>query len=256
MITITPIPAFTDNYIWLIAEANNAWVVDPGDAQPVLRYLKEKNLNLAGIVATHHHFDHTGGIDQLLRQYPVPVYGNSEQIPQVTRALQEGDRVRLGSSELQVLAVPGHTLDHIAYFGSIAGHGDCLFCGDTLFSAGCGRVFEGTAEIMLNSLNKLASLPSQTKIFCAHEYTLANLKFASAVLPTSAEVQQRTEVCQQTRARHQPTLPAMLAGELTYNPFLMAGNAQVIDAAAKQLGRKPVDQIEVFATIRRWKDNF
>jgi hydroxyacylglutathione hydrolase len=256
MINITPIPAFQDNYIWLIAVDDQAWVIDPGDAQPVLEFLATHKLTLAGIIATHHHFDHIGGINMLLSQNRIPVYGNPAKISQVSVPVQEGDTLNLNGFKLRVIDVPGNTLDHIAYFGDIPGYGPCLFCGDTLFSAGCGRLFEGTPEIMLSSLGKLAVLPANTKIFCAHEYTLANLAFAKAVMPESADVQTRIDRCQQLRANRQPTLPAILSEELTYNPFLMTSNDQVITAATNQLGHAPDRETDVFAAIRQWKDGF
>lgn len=256
MINIAPIPAFTDNYIWLISHAQRAWVVDPGDAQPVLNYLQQNNLTLAGILLTHYHFDHIGGVNKLLSNAQVPVYGNPQKISQVTEALNEGDKIKLENIELEVIAVPGHTLDHIAYFGHIPEQGPCLFCGDTLFSAGCGRLFEGTPEQMLRSLEKLKQLPVETKVFCAHEYTLANLAFAREVMPESQHVQQRLTECEQSRAQHQPTLPARLGDELRYNPFLMADDDQVINAASQRLKAKPANETEVFATIRQWKDSF
>lgn len=256
MIRIVPVPAFQDNYIWLIAQNNHAWVVDPGDASPVIQYLSEHQLVLKGILLTHHHFDHIGGVDKLVQAFKVPVYGNPQKIRQVTEAVREGDQLTLEDISLNIIDVPGHTLDHIAYFGEIEGQGMCLFCGDTLFSAGCGRLFEGTPETMYQSLAKLTGLPANTKIFCTHEYTMANLAFAKAVLPDSDAVHNRIKHCQNIRSQNLPTLPAILSEELTYNPFLMSKNDQVIKAASQRLGRIPENDIETFGAIREWKDNF
>ena len=220
MIRILPVRAFRDNYIWLITagDSGNAAVVDPGDAAPVLDALQAHGLRLCAILITHHHADHTGGVRQLLAGQQVPVYGPArESIPGMDHALQDGDTVTLEELQLEfrVLDVPGHTAGHIAYYGH-----DCLFAGDTLFMAGCGRLFEGSAEQMHASLQKLLALPPQTRVYCAHEYTLANLRFAAAVEPGNDAVAQRTGASEALRARDNPTVPGSLEQERLTNPFL------------------------------------
>ncbi|MDG9667218.1 hydroxyacylglutathione hydrolase [Hahella sp. CR1] len=257
MTEILPIPAFNDNYIWSIQnDQGDAWVVDPGDAQPVLRHLAENGLTLRGILITHHHHDHIGGVNELLANYAVPVYGFMRSaIKAITIPLQEGDRVELGDFSLEVLETPGHTLDHIAYFGEIAG-APRLFCGDTLFSAGCGRLFEGDPAMMRQSLDKLRRLPANTYIYCAHEYTLSNLRFAQAVMPESDEVNKRKLQCESLRAQGVPTLPAVLGEEVAYNPFLMAEHPAVRRMAQEVSGSPCATATDTFAAIRAWKDRF
>jgi len=257
MTKIIPIPAFHDNYLWLYQHGDDAWVVDPGDAAPVEATLKEMNLNLAGILITHHHMDHIGGVTSLMSKRHIPVYGNADaNISGITHPLKEGDALSLPGLSLKVIKVPGHTLDHIAYFGEADNIGSVLFCGDTLFSAGCGRLFEGTPAMMLESLTKLKNLPGNTKVYCAHEYTLANLAFAKVVMPESSAVQDRINECTTLRLEGKPTVPALLEGEKAYNPFLRTDAPEVIANAAKQLGHKPANEAEVMAAIRGWKDNF
>ncbi len=257
MTKIIPIPAFHDNYLWLYQHQQEAWVVDPGDAAPIEKALIELNLTLTGILLTHHHMDHTGGVRSLTSQRQIPVYGNAEaDIQGITHPLHEGDTLALPGLSLQVIKVPGHTLDHIAYFGEAEGIGPVLFCGDTLFSAGCGRLFEGTPAMMLKSLSKLKQLPGATKVYCAHEYTLSNLAFAKVVMPKSVAVQNRINECASLRQAGRPTVPALLEGEKAYNPFLRTDDPQVIEKATAQLGRIPNNEAEVMEAIRRWKDNF
>lgn len=196
MLKVIPIPAFQDNYIWLFhaVDQKKAYIVDPGDAAPVIKYLEEQDLELSGILITHHHADHTGGIDGLLAVNDVPVIGpDSPKISSLTRHVSENDFVNIGGFSFNVIGVPGHTIDHIAFFCS--GREDSmlpiLFCGDTLFAGGCGRIFEGTPGMMYASLQKLARLPEKTRVYCAHEYTLANLTFGAAVLPDSKAIRSR-----------------------------------------------------------------
>ena len=220
---LLPIPAFSDNYIWLLVQDGKAWVVDPGDAAPVLQVLHKKNLQLAGILVTHHHADHSGGVIELLQHCPVPVYGpcNSPVSNLISHALQDGDLIRLGEVDFSVIAVPGHTLDHIAFYSASE---KALFCGDTLFSAGCGRIFEGTYEQMYQSLSKLAALPDDTKVCCAHEYTLSNLRFAVAIEPSNPDVAGYQNHCEALRKENQPTLPSTVGLEKRINPFLRCKN--------------------------------
>jgi len=257
MTSIIPIPAFTDNYIWSIEDGTSAAIVDPGDAAPVLAHLEERGLELVAIVTTHHHGDHVGGNEALLAQFDVPVFGPArERIPGRTRALAEGDRIELPKLGLSfsVLDVPGHTAGHIAYVGEV--EGPVVFCGDTLFAGGCGRLFEGTAEQMWNSLSKLASLPDATRAYCAHEYTLANLRFARAVEPGNAALQARIEIETARRERGEPTVPSSIEDERATNPFLRAAEPHVRAAAEAQAGHALRDTVAAFAALREWKNRF
>lgn len=219
MSQLLPIPAFSDNYIWLLAQEGKAWVVDPGDAEPVLDTLAKEKLKLAGILITHHHDDHTGGIAELLQHFDIPVYGphDSPACKVISQPLHDGDSIHLGSMNFSVMAVPGHTLDHIAFYSAAE---KILFCGDTLFSGGCGRVFEGTYEQMYNSLLKLLALPDDTRICCAHEYTLSNLRFALTVEPDNQDLVEYQQRCERLRQKDQPTLPSTIQQEKRINPFL------------------------------------
>lgn len=257
MLSISPIPAFSDNYIWLLRDpaSRQAVVVDPGDAAPVLATLAADDLQLAGIMITHHHYDHVGGLAELLAQYQVPVWGpHNPTIEGITQRLGAGDKVSVLGHEFEVLEVPGHTLDHIAFFHR--GEQPLLFCGDTLFAGGCGRLFEGTPAMMLASLESLAALPPATRVYCAHEYTLANLTFARAVEPANEALQQRLSDAEQTRARDEPTVPSDIALELATNPFLRCNQTTLLDSlrAQDKIGKET--GADVFATVRAWKDNF
>jgi hydroxyacylglutathione hydrolase len=258
MAAIIPIPAFADNYVWLLREGRAAVVVDPGDAAPVQAYLDREGLDLAAIVATHHHGDHVGGIEALVARRHVPVYGPArEAIPARTHALREGDRVALDELGLgfRVLDVPGHTAGHVAYTAHVAGV-PVLFCGDTLFAAGCGRIFEGTPATLWTSLAKLAALDPATRVYCAHEYTLANLRFAAAVEPASVALAQRAARDAALRDRGQPTVPSTIADELATNPFLRAGAPAVRAAAEAHAGHSLDGDVAVFAELRAWKNAF
>jgi hydroxyacylglutathione hydrolase len=245
MPSIIAIPAFTDNYIWLIRKGGDAVVVDPGDAAPVLDHLAREKLALRAILTTHHHADHVGGVPALVERFPVPVFGPArESIPARTTALREGDRVD----------VPGHTAGHIAYVGDIGG--PVVFCGDTLFAAGCGRLFEGTPEEMWDSLSKLARLAPATRVYCAHEYTLANLAFAAAVEPASAAIAARTAVEAAKRREGLPTLPSTIGDERATNPFLRADLAVPRRAAESHAGRPLATPVASFAVLREWKNGF
>jgi hydroxyacylglutathione hydrolase len=257
-LAVLTVPAFNDNYLWLIHDGVNAAAVDPGDAQPILAALKAHGLTLTAILLTHHHADHTGGVPALLQHYAVPVYGpRNDGIAAVTQPLSEDAPVDVPGLDLQlsVLEVPGHTLGHIAYFR--AGDEPWLFCGDTLFAGGCGRLFEGSPSQMVDSLNKLAALPAETKVFCAHEYTLSNLRFASAVDPGNAALQARMEADTAKRARGVPTVPSTIGMERNTNPFLRYAEpqiaAQLVAAGKLQGGEAPV---AVFAALRQWKNTF
>ena len=254
-LTIHPIPAFTDNYIWCIHNNSSAVVVDPGDAQPVLEYVKANGLTLSAVLITHHHRDHTGGIAKLVSAHPeLPVIGpRGGHIRGLTKSVSQGDTVTLPvlKMALQVMEVPGHTLDHIAFFG----HG-LVFCGDTLFSAGCGRLFEGSPEQMLHSLNKLKRLPDNTKVYCTHEYTQANVNFALAVEPENSALVNYAQWVKATRDKNNPTLPSTLKEQKAINPFLRSHELSVKTAAEAYCENSLADDVAVFAAVRRWKDEF
>jgi hydroxyacylglutathione hydrolase len=254
MVQIHGVPAFEDNYLWVIEDGRNAAVVDPGDASPVGDFLDARGLALTAILATHHHKDHVGGLAALAARGGVEVFGPaSERIAGVTRPLAGGERIDvpgLGLS-LDVIAVPGHTAGHIAYAGD-----GFVFCGDTLFAGGCGRLFEGTAAQMAASLAKLAALPPATRVYCAHEYTLANLRFAQAVEPGNARLARRFLAESDKRARGEPTVPSTLALEIETNPFLRAHVPEVAGSAARHAGHPLATPLEVFAAVREWKNAF
>ena len=250
------IPIFEDNYIWLILNLTKDKViaVDPGDAYPLIDYLTSNQMKLEAILITHHHRDHTNGINELKKRFDVNVYGPQvENIDGVTNPVAEGSQIEfpfLGAS-FTVMDIPGHTRGHIAYY--VPGF---LFCGDTLFSAGCGRLFEGTAAEMYRSLQKIAALPLDIKLYCTHEYTLQNLKFARLIEPNNVEIQNKINRVLALRATHRPSLPALLSEELTINPFLRCHLDDIVANAEKQAGFKLNSPTEVFKTLREWKDGF
>jgi len=255
---IIPIPAFADNYIWLRRDGVAAAIVDPGDAAPVMAYAQRVGITPCAILATHHHGDHVGGIPALLERWPVPVFGPArEKIPGRTQSLEGGDRFTVPGIEttFDVIDVPGHTAGHIALFGEFGG-GPVLFCGDTLFTGGCGRLFEGTPKQMWTSLSALAALPPETRVYCGHEYTLANLRFALAVEPGSAALQARNERDKARRDRGEPTVPSTMGEERATNPFLRAHLPEVRDAAAAHAGYALADDVASFAALREWKNAF
>ncbi|MCC6206887.1 MAG: hydroxyacylglutathione hydrolase [Gammaproteobacteria bacterium] len=258
MIQVIPVPALRDNYIWMIrldgtgAEAP-AVIVDPGEAAPALSALAAHKLRPIAILITHHHPDHTSGIPTLLRHFPVPVYGPAElrlgpSCPTVP--VREGDELSPGGLRLRVLEIPGHTLDHLAYYHD----GGLLFCGDTLFTGGCGRLFEGSARQLLTSLHRLASLPDETRIHCGHEYTLANLSFAARMEPDNHRLAARIEETRRLRNRNLATASATLAEEKATNPFLRCHVPAIRQAAERFCDQTLSTELDVFATIRYWKD--
>lgn len=259
MNSVLHVCAFEDNYIWLIRSRSVQYpdhviIVDPGDAAPVLAALAQRHLIPAAILCTHHHPDHVDGVPDLLRHYPVPVFGPArENIPSVTRSVEDGDNIHIKymGIDLQVLATPGHTHGHVAYYG----HGS-LFCGDTLFSAGCGRLFEGTAAEMHASLGRLAALPPDTAVYCGHEYTLANLRFALTVEPENADTRAYRDRVATLRAAQAPTLPSTIGLEQRINPFLRADEPTVHAAVEAHTQQRLESVLDVFAALRRWKDHF
>lgn len=252
------LPAFTDNYIWSLTNGTDAIVVDPGDASVVTQWLTEQGLNLAAILITHHHPDHVGGIHALLEKHTVPVYGpKRETIPHMSHPLSEGDTVQVPGFNLSfsVMDIPGHTAGHIGFYCE---EQDWLFCGDTLFSAGCGRLFDGTIEQLYHSISRINTLPARTQVFCTHEYTLANLAFAHAVMPANVDVENHIEKVNALRNNDQPSLPTTLATERKINPFLRSDNADVQAACqANDASLAPLaEPMQCFAALRQWKDRF
>ena len=257
MLEVSPVRAFSDNYLWLIrapGAGGVAVVVDPGDDRAIEAALGQQGLSLRAILVTHHHADHVGGVQALAARHGAEVFGPArERMPCEYRPLDDGDIVSLADLGLQfrVMAVPGHTLGHVAYHG----HG-ALFCGDTLFSAGCGRLFEGTPAQMLGSLDRIAALPDDTRVYCAHEYTLSNLRFAAAVEPGNADVLETLDTVQALRARDGITLPTTLGRERRINPVLRCREPAVRAAAEARAGAPLPGPADVFAVIRAWKDGF
>jgi len=253
---LIPIPAFDDNYIWLLHDGQRALVVDPGDAQPVLDALQREGLQLVGILVTHHHADHTGGVDILRNFTGASVFGPAnERMPEPLQRLNGGDSVQLLGLDFTVLDVPGHTAGHIAYFAQVPGEAPVLFCGDTLFSGGCGRLFEGTAPQMRASLQLFAELPIATRVCCAHEYTLSNLKFAVEVEPDNPQLLDYQSRCLALRAQGIPTLPSTIETERQINPFLRSEQPTIM-ASALRFDADGFAQNGAFSTLRQWKNQY
>lgn len=253
---LSALPAFADNYIWMLHDGVQAVVVDPGDAAPVVQALDAHGLQLAGILVTHHHADHVGGVDALRPRLRGQVWGPArEKIPAPYAALKDGNCITVAGLRWRVIDVPGHTAGHIAYFEEGADAAPLLFCGDTLFSAGCGRLFEGTPAQMHTSLARLAALPADTRVCCTHEYTLSNLRFAAAVEPGNAERAAYELRCRAQRAAGQPTLPSSIGLERQINPFMRCTEAEVM-AAAQARNAAANDAVSVLATLREWKNQF
>jgi hydroxyacylglutathione hydrolase len=254
MLAIHAVPAFKDNYIWMIENGREAAAVDPGDDAPVEQFLAARKLALAAVLATHHHADHVGGLPALVRRWKCPTFGPAREVAApLDRRLAEGDTFTVPGLELELstLDIPGHTAGHIA----LVGHG-ALFCGDTLFACGCGRLFEGTPPQMVESLAKLARLAPSTRVYCGHEYTLANIRFAQAVEPGNAALASRCQRDEARRTRGEPTLPSTIGEELATNPFLRCGEPEVVASAARHAGRPLSGAVEVFAELRQWKNAF
>lgn len=257
MMQVFAVPAFNDNYLWVLANGRCAAVVDPGDAAPVEAFLAANSLTLTAILATHHHGDHVGGLLALKAHWKCRAFGPaSEDIAGLDQRVREGDRIAVpGIDEsFDVLDIPGHTAGHIAYVR--VGGEPMVFCGDTLFACGCGRLFEGTAAQMVDSLGKLKRLPPGTRAYCGHEYTMANIRFATAVEPDNAALRERVSREAAKRARGEPTLPTTIGEELATNPFLRWEAPEVIASAQKHAGHALRGPVDVFATVREWKNNF
>ncbi len=253
MLKITAVEALQDNYIWLITGRGHAAVVDPGEAEPVIAALEGDGLTASAILLTHSHHDHVGGVSGLLERYAIPVYGPAaEPVAELTHPLRGGERLHLKGVEadLAVLDISGHTIGHIGYHGNGA-----LFCGDTLFTAGCGKVFDGTVEQLFLSLEKIAALPDDTLIYCAHEYTAENLRFAQMVEPGNRAVAKRRRETRRLRLAGVPCVPSTLAREKATNPFLRCAVEEVSAAAQRFAGRTLDTRLEVFAALRHWRDS-
>jgi hydroxyacylglutathione hydrolase len=254
MINIEPIEAFSDNYIWLVTTNEGSIVIDPGESQNLLKILKESNLNLKAILITHHHFDHTGGIEEILSEISIDVYGPNNNIDSINIRVANGSQINLLGIEFEIIEIPGHTLDHIAYYSENNGH-PILFCGDTLFAGGCGRVFEGTFEQMHDSLSILKNLPLNTKIYSGHEYTESNLKFAKSVEPLNQRIISRYNDVIKLRKQGIPTLPTTIKLELETNPFFRVDLEEVQETISKKFNT-PKKEKDIFTAMRQWKDNF
>ncbi|MBM6551912.1 hydroxyacylglutathione hydrolase [Marinomonas ostreistagni] len=258
--TFFPLPALNDNYIWITenSEQKKIWAVDPGDASVVKDYCQNHGVTLAGIILTHHHWDHTDGVPELRNSYDCPVYGPESLAPdKVTVPVRQGDTITINQVELMAIATPGHTLDHLCYFGEPEHDAPILLCGDTLFRGGCGRLFEGSPAQMLNAMTRLRELPGDTRVYGTHEYTLANYRFAKAIDPDNQALEKADQDAQALRQDQQVTLPSTIALEVQTNPFFRFDVPHVIDHAAQLLNETPAsDLVSAFAQIRRAKDGF
>lgn len=254
MFTVSAVPIYQDNYVWIITAGNEHWVVDPGDHQPVIDYFTSREEQPNGILITHNHWDHVTGIGPLVEHYQIPVYGpDNPAIKGLDHGLKEGDTVALGPYQAQVLETPGHTLDHVSYYLP-----ECasLFCGDTLFAAGCGRLFDGSMDQLYRSLQRLSQLPAETKVYCTHEYTVANLTFAQAAEPNNTAIADRLARSKEQRDRNLSTLPSNIGEERATNPFLRAHVAEIKAQVAQQTGQLNTDDMTTFAGLRNWKNRY
>jgi len=254
MVKIESIEAFTDNYIWLVTTNEGSIVIDPGESSNIINLVHKNQLDLKAILVTHHHFDHTGGIEEIISHCPVDVFGPFNNIQTIRKKLKGGDILNVIGIEFEIIEIPGHTLDHIAFYSENNGR-PILFCGDTLFAAGCGRVFEGTYEQMFESLIKLKNLPTNTNIYCGHEYTLSNLRFAKEVEPFNKDILSRYNKVLKLREKGTPSVPSTLSTELKTNPFLRCDNKEVQENISSKF-KITKENKEIFKALRSWKDNF
>ena len=254
MLSVEPIKAFEDNYIWLVTTNEGSIVVDPGESSKIIKLIDENKINLKGIFVTHHHYDHTDGLEDLSRKLNIDIYGPSNNINEINKRVKNSDHISILGIDFKIIEVPGHTLDHIAFYSFNNGE-PILFCGDTLFAGGCGRIFEGTYEQMFESLNKLSSLPKNTKIYCGHEYTLSNLKFAIEADSSNKDLIKEYEQIKRLRNIDCPSLPSTLDRELKVNPFLRYDNYLIKNKIKKEFGISG-NGLDIFTALRKWKDSF
>ena len=254
MLSIKPIKALSDNYIWLVTTNEGSIVIDPGESKQIIDLVKSNEIDLEGILITHHHYDHTNGIEEILKYKKVEVYGPKNNVNAITKRVKQNDVFNLIGLKFEVIETPGHTLDHIVFY-CLKDEKSILFCGDTLFSGGCGRVFEGTYSQMYESLKKLSKLPEDTQIFCGHEYTSSNLQFACAVEPNNQFIKEYNEEIIEKTKNGEPSLPSSLKIEHMINPFIRCNEENLIDNINKKFGEVS-SEIEIFSTLRKWKDDF
>ena len=254
MLSVKPIKAYQDNYIWLVSTNEGSIVVDPGESKKILNLIDNNEIDLKGVLITHHHFDHTNGLSDLLNERGLEVYGPKNNVNGINNIVKNNDKFKVIGIDFEVIEIPGHTLDHIAFY-SINDGEPILFCGDTLFSGGCGRVFEGTFDQMFNALKKISKYPKETKIFCGHEYTLSNLKFALAVDENNEDLIEEYDNIKNIVDSGNPSLPTILEKELKINPFLRCDNHHIKNKIVSKFNTSD-DEFEVFCALRQWKDNF
>ena len=253
MLIVEPIKAYTDNYIWLVSTNEGSIVVDPGESKEILNLIDSNKIDLKGVLITHHHYDHTNGLLDLTNKMNLEVYG-PKKIEGINNIVKESDKFSLIGINFEVIEIPGHTLDHLAFFSS-NNKDPILFCGDTLFAGGCGRVFEGTFEQMFKSLKKISNYPKETKIFCGHEYTLSNLKFALEVDEDNKELADEYINVKNLISSDIPSLPTSLNKELKMNPFLRCNEINIKNKVTDKFDIID-DELEIFTALRKWKDNF
>ena len=254
MLSVKPIKAYQDNYIWLVSTNEGSIVVDPGESKKILNLIDNNEIDLKGVLITHHHFDHTNGLSDLLNKRDLEVYGPKNNVNGINNIVKNNDKFTVIGIDFEVIEIPGHTLDHIAFYSFDDGE-PILFCGDTLFSGGCGRVFEGTFDQMFIALKKISKYPKETKIFCGHEYTLSNLKFALAVDENNEDLIEEYDNIKNIVDSGNPSLPTILEKELKINPFLRCDNHHIKNKIVSKFNTSD-DELEVFCALRQWKDNF
>ena len=254
MLSVKPIKAYQDNYIWLVSTNEGSIVVDPGESKKILNLIDNNEIDLKGVLITHHHFDHTNGLSDLLNKKGLEVYGPNNNVDGINYIVKNNDKFTVIGIDFEVIEIPGHTLDHIAFYSFNDGE-PILFCGDTLFSGGCGRVFEGTFDQMFIALKKISKYPKETKIFCGHEYTLSNLKFALAVDENNEDLIKEYDNIKNIVDSGNPSLPTILEKELKINPFLRCDNHHIKNKIVSKFNTSD-NELEVFCALRQWKDDF
>ena len=254
MLSVEPIKAFTDNYIWLVSTNEGSIVIDPGESKNIQKLIDNNTIDLKGILITHHHYDHTNGLSELVKINELEVYGPVNNIDGINHRLTDKDKISIIGIDFDVISIPGHTLDHIGFYSANANN-PILFCGDTLFAGGCGKIFEGTYEQMFNALKKITKLPINTNIYCGHEYTLSNLKFALEADDTNKELIEEFKKVKNKINSNIPSLPTTLDKELKVNPFLRCDNINIQNKIIEKF-KVSNNELEVFTALRKWKDNF